>query len=188
MADVSLIPEAYRKQIERVLAMRGLPATDENIIKVATAKPKKDKEQSDIEKLAFALGTPLLSSLGAGAGDWLKDATFGSGASGATSNQIPSKVSTDLPIPKVLPQGQATTSGLPTPQVLGAGQVAPTGGILSTALPVAGAIAGIYNTQQAWEDAKGESLGDAIKEAITKPRFWLSPISGLGTLAGSLFG
>lgn len=65
-----------------MLQMRGIEPTEENIIKVATAKPKKPKQPSDWQLLAGSLGSSLAqgagSALGPQFGNWLGDSIFGS--------------------------------------------------------------------------------------------------------------
>lgn len=77
----SLIPEAYRRHIIKMLQMRGIEPTEENIMKVATAKPKEPKKPSDMELLATSLGSSVLqgagSALGPKFGNWLGSSIFG---------------------------------------------------------------------------------------------------------------
>ena len=179
-----------------MLQMRGIEPTEENIIKVATAKPKKPKQPSDWQLLASSLGSSLAkgagSALGPQFGNWLGDSIFGSSKAATPSGsgwEITPSSAIDSYMSAATPSPLATSAN-PATSLGGAGSSSWGGlsGIASSAGPAIGALLGIYNTQQAYEDAKGQSVGSALSEAVTKPRFWLSPISGLGSIAGSLFG
>ncbi len=56
------------------------------------------------------------------------------------------------------------------------------------ALPVAAALVAAYNTNRAYEASKGKSVGEMFSDEIKKPRSWISPISLMGGVYGSVFG
>ncbi len=94
--------------------------------------------------------------------------------------------------------GAAGTTGasLAAPQVLGAKFVSGSGtGLYGTmsaaapvALPVAAALVAAYNTNKAYEASKGKSVGEMLSDEVKKPRTWISPVSLLGGIYGSVFG
>lgn len=94
--------------------------------------------------------------------------------------------------------GAAGTTGAPlaAPQVLGAKFVSGSGtGLYGTmsaaapvAIPVAAALVAAYNTNKAYEASKGKSVGEMFSDEVKKPRTWISPVSLLGGIYGSVFG
>jgi hypothetical protein len=56
------------------------------------------------------------------------------------------------------------------------------------AIPVAAALVAAYNTNKAYEASKGKSVGEMFSDEVKKPRTWISPVSLLGGIYGSVFG
>lgn len=56
------------------------------------------------------------------------------------------------------------------------------------AAPVIAAAIAAYNTNRAYEASKGKDWEDALSDEIKKPRSWISPVSLIGGLYGSIFG
>jgi hypothetical protein len=76
------IPPGYRTAIARALEMRGVPATDENILRAVRARPKKEKPLSAGQEILIGLGTPMLEGIGSGLKTEVRDLLFGEGSKG----------------------------------------------------------------------------------------------------------